>query len=484
MSNTITKRTVMSSLIWKILERGGTQGIQFVLSIVLARLVSPDNYGLIALVSIFIQISSVFVTSGLGTALVQQKDADDVSFSSVFFLGLFIACCCYVLLFFVAPYIASFYEADSLIPIIRVLGISLFFGAVNNVQGSFVSKHMQFKRFFFSSIGSVAGSGIIGIVLAYKGFGVWALVWQQLSSGFFSCIILWFTVRWRPRLVFSWTKVKSLFDFGWKLLCSALLDTFFNNIYGLIIGRIYSPAQLGIYNKGRNFPSIIATNLDGSIQGVMLPTLSAYNDSVADVKRIARRSISVSAYILMPCMFGLAAIAEPLIEVLLTEKWRGCVPFLQLACISYALWPIHTANLTAINALGRSDIFLKLEIIKKTVTILNLLITVPLGIYAMAIGQVVSGFLSTFINAYPNKKLMGYSYIEQWKDLFPGFIVSILMGCIVFPLQFLPIPVIVCLVLQILTGIVVYVMFSKLFKIESFAYLLSTIKGFKRNEQE
>lgn len=176
----------MSSLIWKILERGGTQGIQFVLSIVLARLVSPDNYGLISLVSIFIQISSVFVTSGLGTALVQQKDADDVSFSSVFFLGLFIACCCYVLLFFVAPYIASFYEADSLIPIIRVLGISLFFGAVNNVQGSFVSKHMQFKRFFFSSIGSVAGSGIIGIVLAYKGFGVWAgraSFWQLKNNG-------------------------------------------------------------------------------------------------------------------------------------------------------------------------------------------------------------------------------------------------------------------------------------------------------------
>ncbi len=481
MAEKITKRTVVSSLIWKFLERGGTQGIQFVLSIILARLVSPDHYGLIALVSIFIQISSVFVTSGFGTALIQQQDVDDTAFSSVFFLGLFVAFCCYLLLFFVAPYIALFYRAESLISILRVLSLSLFFGAINNVQGSLASRTMQFKRFFFSSIGSTAGSGIIGIVLAYKGYGVWALVWQQLSLGVFSCIILWFTVKWRPKLLFSWKKVKGLFSFGWKLLCSALLDTFFSNVYGLIIGRIYSPAQLGIYNKGRNFPNIIATNLDGSIQGVMLPTLSSYNNSIADVKRIARRSISLSAYVLMPCMFGLAAIANPLIEVLLTEKWLGCVPFLQLACISYALYPIHTSNLTAINALGRSDIFLKLEIIKKVVTVVNLVVTIPLGIYAMAIGQVITGFISTFINAYPNKRLMGYSYIEQWKDIFPGFAVSILMGCIVFTFQLLPLPAIICLVVQILVGIIIYVGFSMLFKIESFSYLLSTIKGFKKN---
>lgn len=484
MSEKITKGTVVSSLIWKFLERGGTQGIQFVLSIILARLVSPDHYGLIALVSIFIQISSVFVTSGFGTALVQQQDVDDTAFSSVFFLGLFVALCCYLLLFFTAPYIALFYNAESLTLILRVLSLSLFLGAINNVQGAFVSRTMQFKRFFFSSIGSIAGSGIIGIVLAYKGYGVWALVWQQLSSGVFSCLILWFTVKWRPKLLFSWKKVKGLFSFGWKLLCSALLDTFFRNVYGLIIGRIYNPAQLGIYNKGRNFPSIIATNLDGSIQGVMLPTLSSYNNSIADVRRIARRSISLSAYVLMPCMFGLAAIANPLIEVLLTEKWMGCVPFLQLACISYALYPIHTSNLTAINALGRSDIFLKLEIIKKVITVVNLVVTIPLGIYAMAIGQVITGFLSTFINAYPNKRLMGYSYLEQWKDLFPGFIVSILMGCIVFPFQFLPLPTMACLVVQILVGIVIYVGFSMLFKIESFSYLLSTIKGFKKNVKQ
>ena len=272
---------------------------------------------------------------------------------------------------------------------------------------------MQFKRFFFSSMGAVLGSGILGIFLAFNGYGVWALVFQQLSNIIITCFILWFTVKWRPSLMFSIKRVKSLFSFGWKLLCSALLDTVFRNIYNLIIGRVYSSEQLGVFNRGQQFPQVIATNLDGAIQSVMLPMLSANNDKVDEVKKITRRSISMSAYILMPCMFGLAAIAKPLVEMLLTEKWLPCVPFLQLACISYALYPIHTANLTGINALGRSDIFLKLEILKKILTVINLVITIPLGISAMAIGQVIQGVISTFINAYPNKKLMNYSYLDD-----------------------------------------------------------------------
>lgn len=476
----VNKKKVISSLIWKFLERGGVQGVQFVLSIVLARLVSPSDYGMVAILLVFIQIANVFIQSGFNTALIQKKDADELDFSSVFYLSLVVAFLLYFLLFFVSPFIAEYYSQPSLTPLLRVISISLFFGAINSVQSAYVSKTMQFKRFFFSSMGAVLGSGILGILLAFNGYGVWALVFQQLSNIIITCFILWFTVKWRPSLMFSIKRVKSLFSFGWKLLCSALLDTVFRNIYNLIIGRVYSSEQLGVFNRGQQFPQVIATNLDGAIQSVMLPTLSANNDKVDEVKKITRRSISMSAYILMPCMFGLAAIAKPLVEMLLTEKWLPCVPFLQLACISYALYPIHTANLTGINALGRSDVFLKLEILKKILTVINLVITIPLGISAMAIGQVIQGVISTFINAYPNKKLMNYSYLGQIKDLFPSFGISIIMGMLVWSMNFLSFNIYVLLPMQIIVGFTVYFVLSKLLKLNSYLYLINTIKGVKK----
>lgn len=476
----ITRGTVVRSLIWKFLERGGVQGVQFVLSIILARLVSPSDYGVIALILVFIQIANVFIQSGFNTALIQKKDADELDFSSIFYLSLFVAFVCYLVLFFTAPLVAIFYKQPILVSLIRVLAFTLFFGAINSVQNAVVSRTMQFKRFFYSSMGSVIGSGVLGVILAYRGFGVWALVSQQLVNNILTCVILWFTVKWRPKLLFSLERVKSLFGFGWKLLVSALLDTVFRNIYSLVIGRMYNSSQLGYFNRGQQFPQVIASNLDGSIQSVMLPALSAQNDDRTVVKRMARRSISTSAYLLMPCMFGLAAVSEPLVKLLLTDKWLACVPFLRLACISYALYPIHTANLTAINAVGRSDIFLKLEIIKKIVTIINLLITIPLGIYAMAIGQVVSGFLATFINAYPNRKLLQYSYSEQWKDLLPSFLLSIFMGVLVYFISYLNLAIWLILVLQILCGVVIYVVGSKIIKIEPFEYILNSVKGFKK----
>lgn len=478
--NNITKKTVISSLLWKFLERGGVQGVQFVLSIVLARLVSPADYGIVSLLLVFVQIANVFIQSGFNTALIQKKNADDVDFSSILYLSLFVSLVIYLVLFFAAPFFAGFYKQSSLCPLLRVISLTLFFGAVNSVQSAYVSKTMQFRRFFFSSMGAVVGSGIAGVVLAYLGFGVWALVIQQLANIFLTCLILWFTVKWRPKAVFSFSRVKELFGFGWKLLCSALLDTFFRNVYNLIIGRTYSSAQLGVFNRGQQFPQVIATNLDGSIQSVMLPTLSAHNDNVSEVKRITRRSISMSAYVLMPCMFGLAAVAKPLVKILLTEKWLPCVPFLQLACVSYALYPIHTANLTGINALGRSDIFLKLEIVKKLLIVASLVITIPLGIYAMAIGQVVTGFIATFVNSYPNKKLMDYSYLEQCRDLFPSFAVSLVMGVCVWGLGFSGIPSAALLFLQIAAGILIYALLSKIFRLETFGYFVGTIRNLRK----
>lgn len=474
----ISKNTVISSLIWKFLERGGVQFVQFFLSIILARLVSPSDYGIIALILVFIQIATVFIQSGFNTALIQKQDSDDTDFSTVFYFSLFVATFLYVILFLLAPYIAKFYNQEIIGSIIKVISITLFFGAVNSVQCAYVSKTMQFKKFFFSSIIALVGSGFIGVVLAYKGFGVWALVVQQLVNNFLTTIVLYLTVTWRPKLVFSFVRLMELFSFSWKLLCSGLLDVIFKNIYNLIIGRIYNSQMLGVYNRGTQFPQTISTSIDGSIQSVMFPTLSANNDNIQEVKRITRRSISTSAFVLMPCMFGLAAIAEPLVNILLTDKWLPCVPFLQLSCISYALYPIHTANLTGINALGRSDIFLKLEIIKKIITLVNILITLPLGIYAMAIGQVVSSIISTFINAYPNKKLMNYSYFEQLKDLMPSFSLSIVMSGIVWMINFISLDSILIFIIQIVIGIIVYILLSKLFKVEIYSYFINTLKGF------
>lgn len=479
----VSKNKVISSLIWKFLERGGVQGVQFVLSIILARLVTPEDYGVIAILLVFIQIATVFIQSGFNTALIQKKESDELDFSSIFYLSFFVAAILYVILFFGAPLVAWFYKSEELTKLLRVISLTLFFGAVNSVQNAFVSKTMQFRRFFFSSMGAVVGSGIVGIIMAYKGFGVWALVFQQLVKDFLICVILWFTVKWRPKFIFSMKRVKVLFSFGWKLLFSGILDTVFKNVYSLIVGKVYNEATLGYFSRGHQFPNVIASNLDGSIQSVMLPTLSSHNDDVAEVKRITRRSISMSAFLLMPCMFGLAAVAEPLVKVLLTDKWLPCVPFLQLACISYAIYPIQTANLTAINALGRSDIFLKLEIIKKTIIVLNIIITIPLGIYAMAIGQVVTAFIASFINAYPNRKLMNYRYFEQWKDLIPSFLCSVVMAICVWSLHFILMPSIILLLLQITVGVLLYIFLCKLFKIETFSYFLNTIKGLKNGKK-
>jgi O-antigen/teichoic acid export membrane protein len=479
----VSKNKVISSLIWKFLERGGVQGVQFVLSIILARLVTPEDYGVIAILLVFIQIATVFIQSGFNTALIQKKESDDLDFSSIFYLSLFVAGILYVILFFASPFVARFYKSETLTQLLRVISLTLFFGAVNSVQNAYVSKTMQFRRFFFSSMGAVIGSGIVGIVMAYKGFGVWALVAQQLVRDFLICIILWFTVKWRPKFIFSFARVKSLFSFGWKLLVSGLLDTVFRNIYNLIVGRIYDKETLGYFNRGHQFPQVIAANLDGAIQSVMLPTLSSHNDNPSEIKRLTRRSISMSAFLLMPCMFGLAAVAEPLVKVLLTDKWLPCVPFLQLACISYAIYPIHTANLTGINALGRSDVFLKLEIIKKIITILNIVITIPLGIYAMAIGQVISAFIASFINAWPNKKLMNYTYFEQWKDLMPSFLSSIIMAVCVWFINLIPITSICILLLQIVSGIGIYILLCKILKIETYSYFIKTIRGLKNGRK-
>lgn len=476
MENQNIKSNIISSLIWKLLERSGTQGIQFIVQIVLARLLLPEEYGIIAIVMVFILLANVFVQSGFNTALIQKKDTDEVDFSSVLYLSLGVAGVLYVVIYLAAPFIANFYSQPLLIPVLRVLSITLFIGAFNSIQNAFVARNMLFKKLFLSSLVASIISGVVGITAAYNNWGVWALVAQQLTNQLMIAIILWFTVKWRPHLIFSITRVKSLFSYGSKLLASGLLDTLYSNLRTLIIGKMYTPSMLGYYNKGQQFPQLIVSNINGSIQSVMLPALSSHQDNRKRVKEMMRRAIVSSSFLIFPMMVGMAVVAEPLVEIVLTDKWLPAVPFLQIACFTFALWPIHTANLQAINAMGRSDIFLRLEIIKKIMGLIILGISLPFGVYAIALGGVFTGLIGTFINAYPNKELLNYSYKEQWLDIMPSLLISLIMGGIVYLFNFLSFPAWQVLILQIVSGGIIYILLAKIFKIESLTYLVETMK--------
>lgn len=471
------KSKVLSSLVWKLLERGGTQGIQFVIQIILARLLTPEDYGVIAIIMIFIALANVFVQSGFSTALIQKKNADEEDFSSVFYLSFGIATILYAIFYFTAPLISDFYKNIELIKILRVLSLTLFLGAFNSIQNTVIAKNMDFKKQFLSSLIAGIISGLIGIFMAYKSFGVWALVYQQLSNQLIVCLTLLVVVKWRPKLRFSFPKIKKLFVFGSKLLISSLLDTLYMNITSLVIGKVYTPAMLGFYNRGNQFPQLIVSNFNGSIQAVMFSALSAEQENKLRVKEIVRRSIVTSSYIIFPLMIGLMVIAEPMVKLLLTDKWLPCVPYLRIFCLSYALWPIHTANLQAINALGRSDIFLKLEIIKKILGVTILIISLKYGVYAIAVGVLISGIISSFINGYPNKKLLNYGYLEQFKDIIPSLLLSSAMGIIVYGLALLKFTYILTIVIQTFLGLTVYLLLSYLFKLECFLYIVKTIKN-------
>lgn len=470
------RKKVISGLFWRFAERSGAQTIQFVVQIILARLLTPSDYGLIGLITVFISISLVFAQSGLGQALVQRKNADNADFSTVFYFSLVFSIVIYFVLFLCAPLIADFYVEEQLTRIIRILGITVVIGAVNSVQQAYVQKTMQFKRFFWSTLTGTIISAVVGIAMAYGGFGVWALVGQQISNQAVNTVVLWFTVKWRPERLFSVMKAKQLFSFGWKLLCSSLIDTIYNNLYSLIIGKFYSAEELGYYNRGKQFPMIIMQNINMVIDSVMFPVFTEVQDVKDRLKAMVRRSIVTSTFFIFPVMAGLAAIAEPLTRILLTDKWLSAVPFIQFCCFIYAFWPIHTANLQAVKAVGRSDIFLKLEIIKKFIGVIILIITIPFGLYAMMAGQCISTLLSSFINASPNKKLFGYSYREQLADIFPAFVLSLFMCGIVWSVTLFKLNVWLTMIIQIVIGIAVYAAGAKLFKLESLEYLMNIVK--------
>ena len=472
------ENNIVINFFWRFAERCGAQFVSFIVSIVLARILAPEDYGTIALVTVFTTILQVFVDSGLGTALIQKKDADDLDFSSVFYFNFIICLILYVGIFIAAPYIAIFYNDATLIPVIRVLSLTIVISGVKGIQQAYVSRNMLFKKFFFSTIGGTIFSAFLGVGMACAGFGVWALVAQQLSNTTIDTLILWITVKWRPKKKFSWNRLKELLTFGWKLLVSSLLDTAYNNLRNLIIGKMYSSADLAFYNQGDKFPKVIVTNINTSIDSVLLPTMSNAQDDREHVKQMTRRAIKTSTYVMAPLMMWLAFCAEPIVRIVLTEKWLSCVPFLRIFCITYMFWPVHTANLNAINAMGRSDWFLRLEIVKKIVGMTILLTTMWFGVMAMAYSLLLSSVLSQIINSWPNRKLLDYGYLEQVRDFAPGILLAVGMGTCVYFIGFLSLPTIVTLLFQIIGGAAIYIGVSALLKLEEFEYLLGMVKAF------
>ena len=471
--------SVSTGLMWKLLERFGVSGVQFVLQIVLARLLSPEHYGALSIMIIFTALANVFVQNGFNTSLVQNKDVTEEDYSSVLWVTLGIASGIYVVIFFTSPFIAEFYKMPDIVYPLRVLALILFPGALNSVQLAKVSREMDFRKVFFSNVGAVLISGLAGIVIAYAGGGLWALVAQNFLNVLVACIVMKSTVKLKLHFKCNSKRVKVLFSYGWKIMVSSLIDTLYQDIRSLVIGKKYNSVTLGYYNRGKQFPQFIITSVDSSVRSVMLPAMSARQDDKSDVKQIMRRSVVLSSYIIFPLMAGLAAVSRPLVHILLTDKWLPSVPYIQIYCASFAFYPVHSCNLQAINAVGRSDIFLKLEMIKKAVGISSLVFAVfffrtPV---AIAMTGVFTSVTSCFINAYPNKRLINYTYREQIKDLVPSMVMSLVMCAIVLLVGMVNINAYMLILLQALVGVLVYVVLSKLFGIESLGYIVNMVKG-------
>lgn len=470
----MNNRKIFQGLFWKLLERFGVQGSQFILQIILARMLDPDHYGVLSLMVIFTALANVFIQRGFNTALIQNKDVEEEDYSSVFWVTISIAIVLYGVLYAAAPVIARFYAMPTLVQPFRVLCLVLFPGALNSIQLAKISRGLDFKKVFRSNVLAIVVSGAVGIMIAYMGGGLWALVVQYLLNVSVACVVMWFTVRWRPRLICNFARIRVLFSYGWKLLVSGLLDTLYNDIYSLVIGKKYDAGTLGYYNRGKQFPQFIINAINTTVTTVLLPAMSSEQSDKDKVKLMMRNSISISSYLIFPMMAGLAGVATPLIRLLLTEKWLPSVPYMQICCFSLAFMPVHSCNLQAINAMGRSDIFLKLEIIKKCYGVATLVIAVVFFDSPMAIAlmSAVTGIISCFVNAAPNIKLVGYSYREQAADILPSMVASLIMLCGVLAVGMLPLSDILTLIVQVLTGIIIYLALSVLLGLKPYKQML------------
>ncbi len=478
MENESLKKSAFSGFIWKFAERVGAQMVSLVVSIVLARILIPEDYSIVGIVTIFFAFCNVFISGGLNSALIQKKDADEDDYSTIFWVNMIIAVVLYIVMYIAAPVIASVYKQDLLVPVIRVMGLTFFINGIKAVLTAYTSSTFQFKKFFFSTLAGTIISAFVGIGMAVAGFGAWALVAQQMSNSFIDTVILFITTKFHVKLVLSWKKLKELWKFGSKIFIASIISVIYDQINPLIVGLRFTSADLAFYTKGRSFPMLLNDTITGSLSAVLFPVISKKQDDKESVRSMTRRYIGIASYVVFPIMLGFFAVAENFVKVVLTDKWLFAVPYIQIFSFSYMFNIIQTGNLEAIKAIGRSDIILKLEIIKKSLyfTVIFLFVMLTDSPEMLAVSSIVCTLIATVVNTVPNRSLIGYTYRDQVKDILPNLVLACVMGAVVLVMNRIPLNPILTLILQIFVGAVVYVALSLITKNEQFAYLLNMIK--------
>lgn len=472
------KASTIRSLFWKLFEQGGSAVVSLLVQIVMARLLAPNEFGMLAIMLVFVNIGNVVVQSGLNTAVIQAPDADERDYSTVFWMSFAVSVLLYLILFLSAPAISSFYDMPQAVAPLRVLMLVLIVNAYNAIQEAIVARNLEFQKTFRATVVAGIASGILGIGCAALGGGIWALVVQQLVQQACKCLMLALQVPWKPHLAFDAMRAMRFFRFGWKLLASGIMDQAYQGLSDLLIGGVFTTSDLGYVSQGKRYPSAIGTLLDGAIQPVMLSAVSRVQESRDQAKRLARRALKTSTFLVAPCMLLFAVTAKPVVRIVLGEAWVPCVPFLQMYCIVYALLPIHTTNLQVLNGMGRSDLFLRLEVIKKTlgIAILAFTVFVMRDLYAIVAGYIVSGVAATFINAAPNKRVIGYAYREQVRDICPAFIIGAVAAVISLSATCFSLPDPLLIVVQVALMLVAYIGIAALFRVEELGYLVNTIQ--------
>lgn len=475
MNDTSLKSKIISGLFWKFGERITSQMVSFVVSLVLARLLSPAEYGVISIVTVFTVIANVFVVSGFSASLIQKKDASDTDFSTIFYCSFAVSLICYGAIYFASPFIADFFGEPLLLDVTRVYGISLLISSFNAVQQAYVSRKMIFKKFYFSTLFGTLGSGLLGIVSAFMGFGVWALVAQSMSNLIINSIVLLLIVPWRPKLLFSRESAKHLMSYGWKVLLADLMGTVCDNLRSLLLGKFYTSADLAYFNKGQSFPDLICNNVSTSLNQVMFPAMANVGNDGSAVRAILRKSMQCVSFVMFPALFLLAIVAEPLVSILLTDKWLPCVEFIQVIAVLRCVEVVSGQNIQALKAIGRSDEVLLLEFKKKPIFIVTLILGAMISTRAVAVSWLIYAVYAALVNMRPNSKLLKYSYRDQLTDLAPSFVLAFVAAVPTCALSLIIGNSIILLFVQCLLYLVVFLLLAALVKNEAFTYLKTLV---------
>lgn len=476
MENEKIKSQMTSGMVWKFAERFIAQGVSFVVSLVLARILMPEDYGAVAIINVFIAIADVLLSSGLNTSLIQKKDADELEFSTIFYLNLSFSIILYMILFIFAPYLAKIYKMPILKSAVRVFALRLPISAFQAIQVAYVSKKMQFRKFFFATITGTLISAMVGIIMALQGLGVWALIAQYLTNTFVDTVMLWIIVKWYPKRLFSIKAALPLIRYSWKVMMTDLLGTVCNNLGNFIIGAKYNSADLAYYTKGNQLPQLFRSNIYTTLISVLFPGMSAVNDDIVAVKKIARKSVRIMSYIVFPISLGLMSAGKAIVEVLFTAKWLPMLPYVYIMCLETIISVPGTIGLQPIKAVGRSDLMLKTEIIKKIFFFVSTIVAMNYGVLMIALMLPLNTLLDMLLNALINKRIINYSLYEEIIDCLPALVLSGIMALIVFLVGMASYNIYVKLVLQIMVGGISYILLSMISKNKEFFFILNVVK--------